>query len=60
MAKQTELTIKGMHCASCASIIERALLKTQGIVSVNVNFSTERATCSFGEFPADGCPGTTR
>jgi Cu+-exporting ATPase len=35
--------IKGMHCASCASIIERAFKKKEGVESVEVNYGTETA-----------------
>ncbi len=41
--------IKGMHCASCASIIERTLKKTEGVSSVEVNYGTESAKVSFDE-----------
>lgn len=30
-----------MHCASCASIIERTLRKSPGVTSVSVNYATE-------------------
>ncbi len=36
-----------MHCASCATIISKALLKEKGVKSANVNFSTEKATVEF-------------
>ena len=39
--------IKGMHCASCASIIERTLKKTGDVESVEVNYGTEKAKVSF-------------
>ena len=35
--------IYGMHCASCAVIIESNLKKTLGVVSVSVNYATEKA-----------------
>lgn len=35
--------IKGMHCASCASIIERTFKKKDGVHSVEVNYGTETA-----------------
>ena len=39
--------IKGMHCASCAGIIEKTLRKTVGVHSVEVNYGTETAKISF-------------
>ena len=33
--------IQGMHCASCANIIERKLQKTEGVKSVSVNYGNE-------------------
>lgn len=39
--------IKGMHCASCASIIERTLKKSGDVESVEVNYGTEKAKVSF-------------
>jgi Cu+-exporting ATPase len=44
---KTTLAVKGMHCASCAVIIEKALKKTAGVANANVNFSTEKATIEF-------------
>src|SRR3989344_5427766 len=41
--------IEGMHCASCVAIIERALLKTTGVHSANVNIATESASIEFDE-----------
>lgn len=41
---KTTLNISGMHCASCAVNIERALKKTKGVASANVNLATEKAT----------------
>ena len=35
--------IKGMHCASCASIIEKTFKKKEGVQSVEVNYATETA-----------------
>ncbi len=50
MKKKTiNLSIKGMHCASCSTIIERGLNKKEGIISTNVNLSTEKATVTFDE-----------
>jgi Cu2+-exporting ATPase/Cu+-exporting ATPase len=35
--------IRGMHCASCASIIEKTFKKKTGVHSVEVNYGTETA-----------------
>ncbi len=47
--KNQTYPIKGMHCASCASIIEKTLKKTEGVRSVEVNYGTEAAKVSFDE-----------
>ncbi len=39
--------IKGMHCASCAVIIESTLKKVPGVSSVDVNYGTENAKLSY-------------
>jgi Cu2+-exporting ATPase/Cu+-exporting ATPase len=39
--------IKGMHCASCAGIIEKTFKKTEGVESSHVNYGTETAKVSF-------------
>jgi len=39
-----ELKIEGMHCASCAQTVERALLSVVGVDGASVNLLTERAT----------------
>lgn len=41
--------IRGMHCASCASIIEKALKKMDGVDSVEVNYGNESAKIVFDE-----------
>ncbi len=38
-----QFAIYGMHCASCASIIEKRLLNVPGVEMANVNFATEKA-----------------
>ncbi len=38
------LSLSGMHCASCAAIIERALRKVPGVKQANVNFAAEKAS----------------
>ncbi|MFW9971354.1 MAG: heavy metal translocating P-type ATPase [Candidatus Odinarchaeota archaeon] len=41
--KTTVLNILGMHCASCAQTITKALNKHEGIQDANVNLTTEKA-----------------
>lgn len=41
--------VKGMHCASCANIVERAVKKLDGVESISVNNVNERARISFDE-----------
>jgi Cu2+-exporting ATPase/Cu+-exporting ATPase len=43
------LKIKGMHCASCATIITNKVSKLEGVDTVDVNFATEKATVSFDD-----------
>ena len=43
------LSVKGMHCASCASVIELTLKKIEGVLSVESNYATETATIAFDE-----------
>lgn len=42
--RRTTLRITGMTCASCAARVERALARSEGVLSARVNLATERAT----------------
>ena len=46
-AQQITLPVTGMTCASCVRNVERALQRTDGVETANVNIATERATVSF-------------
>ncbi len=48
-----ELSLKGMHCASCSQLIERALRKTNGVASASVNVATERAHVEYDAAAVD-------
>ena len=37
------LEIEGMHCSSCANLIEKSLKKVPGVVEASVNFASEKA-----------------
>ncbi len=41
--------VRGMHCASCAGIIEKTFKKTEGVHSAEVNYGTEKAKVAFDE-----------
>lgn len=41
------LDVQGMHCAGCASLIENALSKLEGVASVRVNLVGGRASAEF-------------
>jgi len=40
---KTSFPIVGMHCASCASLIEKKLKKTPGVTDASVNYGSEQA-----------------
>jgi Cu+-exporting ATPase len=48
MQTQT-FNIRGMHCASCSSTIEKTFQKTEGVQAAEVNYGTETAKVSFDE-----------
>ncbi|MEK7097680.1 MAG: heavy metal translocating P-type ATPase, partial [Patescibacteria group bacterium] len=47
--KRINLSITGMHCASCANIITIVLEKIPGVAERNVNFATEKASALIDE-----------
>lgn len=51
--KKTTLNITGMHCASCSTLINRALNKVGGIKKANVNLTTNKATIEYDEKKVD-------
>jgi len=42
--KKLKLTIEGMHCASCASNIERSVKKIRGVKEVSVSLMLKKGT----------------
>ncbi len=48
MQKNT-FPVIGMHCASCAGTIEKALKDVAGVAGANVNIATEKATVEYGD-----------
>lgn len=47
--KKIKLNIVDMSCTSCALNNEKALLKTRGIISANVNFATKKAYIEYDD-----------
>lgn len=47
--KRVALSLFGMHCSSCAGLIERSLKKVPGVKQANVNFAAEKASVVFDE-----------
>lgn len=45
--ERTDFVISGMHCASCANIIERSIKKVSGIKSAHVNFAAQKASVTY-------------
>lgn len=46
---QTTLSVSGMHCASCAAIITKALKKAPGVTDASVNYASSKATIQHEE-----------
>ena len=42
--KETILSIEGISCAACAWLIEQQLAKINGVININVNATTQRAS----------------
>ncbi|MFC1754216.1 heavy metal translocating P-type ATPase [Thermoproteota archaeon] len=49
MMKKTTLNITGMHCASCAAVLNKGFSKMEGVTEANVNLSTAKAAVVFDE-----------
>ncbi|HLD71401.1 MAG TPA: cation-translocating P-type ATPase, partial [Candidatus Peribacteraceae bacterium] len=53
MSSRIALSVTGMHCASCASIITRRLKKTPGVEEASVNYGTNKAQVRFDDTKVD-------
>ncbi|MEK7664203.1 MAG: heavy metal translocating P-type ATPase [Patescibacteria group bacterium] len=47
MLSKKTFSIKGMHCASCVTLLEDSLRKVDGVVKATVNLATEKATVTY-------------
>lgn len=56
ITKKIDLPISGMTCASCVNRIEKGLAQVPGVVRVNVNLATERATIEYQPESVNGKP----
>lgn len=45
--QKANLSIYGMHCTSCAGLIERTLKKASGVQEARVNFAAEKAIVTY-------------
>ncbi len=45
--ERVSLSLSGMHCASCAGIIERSIKKVPGVIQASVNFGSEKALVDY-------------
>ncbi len=48
-SQRLNLSLFGMHCSSCANLIERSLKKVPGVKQASVNFAAEKALVVFDE-----------
>jgi len=47
------MAVRGMHCASCATNVSRALAAIPGVAEANVNLATEQVRVDFEALPVD-------
>lgn len=47
MLTKINLSLFGMHCTSCAGLIEKSLKKVPGVSEAHVNFAAEKASINF-------------
>ena len=47
LVEKATIPVKGMTCASCVATVEKSIKKLEGVLEVNVNLATEKATVEF-------------
>ncbi len=53
MATKIVLKVKGMHCASCAILIDKLLLKQDGVVSSTTSYGAQKVALEYDEAKID-------
>lgn len=53
MTKKAKIDIEGMHCASCASNIEKSLSKVPGVSNARVMLLLKKGTCEVADSVKD-------
>ncbi|MFA6534301.1 MAG: cation transporter, partial [Patescibacteria group bacterium] len=48
-SNSVDLSLSGMHCASCAKLIESAVGKLPGVSEARVNFAAEKGRVKYDE-----------
>jgi len=51
--KQVTLNAKGMHCPSCAMLVEMNLTRVAGVQKAKVDYAHEKAEVTFDDAVAD-------
>lgn len=51
--KKLKLSIEGMHCASCASNIQRSLKKVKGVKEASVTLMLKKGTVEAEDFVSE-------
>lgn len=51
--KKLKITIEGMHCASCASNVERSLKKVVGMKQASVSLMLKKGTIEVDDFVSE-------
>ncbi len=49
MSTKIVMKVKGMHCASCATLIDKLVAKQPGVIAVNASYGAEKVTVEFDE-----------
>lgn len=47
--QRVSLSLSGMHCASCAGLIEKSIKKVNGVQKASVNFAAEKAIIDYDQ-----------